>query len=159
MAGLYIVHRDEIIMNSAGIRTLYQLGAPTNGRIRIHQIRIMPLGSTGASIPIKFDLAYQTEVGGLAVAASGMNFVKRDPIGSETPQGVYRIRTADGEDEPVTGNTGIENFTLHQQSNGSWAMSHPWGKVLTLLGGEKIGLRLLTTGVAFALRYQIDSEE
>ena len=133
------------------IQTLAQIVAATNTRCVIKGIELGPLGSTGASASLEFDLSIQDDAGGLTADSSAI--VKLPPASGETLQTTtlkYNTNT-----EPTT-STPQQKFTLHQQGVRLW---RPMGGEIIVIGGTRMGLRLITTGLGFAISVNFELEE
>jgi len=113
--------------------TLVQLVAAANQRVLVTACEMDPLGSTGASVPLKFVWRVQTDAGCL-VDASG-NLVKTPPQAAETIQTGALYRSGAGA-EPTAGDD-IDGFALHQQGARVWV---PRQGPLVMPGGTRLGL-------------------
>ncbi len=133
------------------LQTLAQIVAASNHRVAMKSVRVKPLGSTGASTPIQFDLSIQDDAGGLTDDSSAI--VLLPPTPAETRQTTaLKYNTAT---EPTT-STPQEEYTLHQQGSGLWI---PQQGELLIVGGTRMGLRLVTTGLGIAIELGFHLEE
>lgn len=118
----------------ANPETLAQIEAPANQRILLRAIEIMPLGATGATAPIKFDVCLQTTAG---TSSAGGTPELRAPVGNEAVQAtMLKTFTA----EPGT-STPKHSFTLHQQGARTWA---PPDGPIVIEGGTRLGIRYVS---------------
>jgi hypothetical protein len=134
--------------------TFVQIVAPTNQPVTLRAIEMMPLGSTGASVPQLYDLIVQTNATGLAAEATGV--IKHQPAGSETIQTVINARSA-GALEPTASGLALFKFSIHQQSSRLWIPPTDNGKII-IPGGVRLGIRSIS-GVFVAAQLSLSLEE
>ena len=156
MARILISYQLKVALPSgAGPQTLAQIVAGSNSRVAIKSIELGPIGSTGASAPLEFDLAIQDDAGGQVTGDTGGQFVKLPPAAAETLQTTVRMFASGTPTEPTT-STVQQRFTLHQQGVRKWV---PQGGEILVLGGTIMGLRLLTQGIAISYSVNFELEE
>jgi hypothetical protein len=126
----------ETTVNPGNPETLLQIKAPTHQRLRVTRIDFMPQGATGASSPIKFEIAEQNDDGSSSDASTDQQ--KHQMVGSETMQATS---SKDFTVEPAT-NTVKYGVTLHQQAYLPWIP--PNGEII-VPGGGRLGVRCMST--------------
>lgn len=147
MAGLFWT--AEVEADIAATKTVIQIEAPSNQRVKLLAVEIQPKGSTGATAPLLFDLAVQD---GAGTSADGNALrKKREPEAVESIQSQLFISFSA---EP-SGNVPKDSFSLHQQSSRTWVP--PDGPVI-IAGGDRLGLRYLAT-TQVACKYRLYLEE
>lgn len=112
--------------------TIAQFLAPTNQRVKLTAIEVIPLGSTGATAPITWGLAIQDGAGTSADDSSSLQ--KTPPLADETIQTTVR-KTFTAE---PSGNSYIHTFGSHQQAPRTWM---PPDGAIVIEGGDRVGLR------------------
>lgn len=118
----------------AGPKTIAQFQAPTNQRVLLKEIELMPAGASGATAALDFELAVQDGAGTSSDDSGSLE--KHDPEGAETVQTTIRNAfTA----EPST-NTRKHALSLHQQGSRTWRPLQP----VVIPGGSRLGLRYLS---------------
>ena len=154
MARIFLSYQLKVALPSgAAPQTLAQIIAGSNSRVALKSIELGPLGSTGASAPLEFDLAIQDGAGGMENGDVNGQLVKMPPVGGETLTTtvlMYNTTT-----EPTT-STVQQRFSLHQQGVRVW---RPLGGELLILGGVRMGLRLITQGIAISYSVNFELEE
>lgn len=120
----------------AGPRTMAQFLAPTNQRVLLKEIELMPQGATGATVPLDFELVVQDGAGTSSDDSSALQ--KHGPVASETVQ--TTVRKSFTSTEPAT-NTKKHPFQLHQQGARTWRPLNP----IVIEGGTRLGLRYLSS--------------
>ena len=152
MAAKFFSHVVEVTPGTAP-QTQWQARVPANQRTILRGIKFMPIGSTSASAPIKWDFVLQSADGTFSTDDSA-NIVKEIPaFGASILTTVHITCTV----EPTT-NTVYDEITLHQQGV---LMYRPPTKTgyLILDTGTRWGLRCRTSAPGFPVRYQFFLEE
>lgn len=136
MAGINLYHETEIVPDENTPQTIVQIGAPTNHRLLLKAVELQPLGSSGASAPLKFDISLQTTTGTSTDDSSAIR--KKAPVGAEAVQATMRKAFTV---EPAA-STPKESMTLHQMASRTyWS---PQGGPIVIEGGTYVGVRCLT---------------
>jgi hypothetical protein len=111
--------------------TICQFVAAANQRAVLQSVELSPLGSTGASAPLDFEVGVQTTAGDLSAGS----FQATVPTPSETIQTSVIYKTS-GDAEPAA-TTVLETFSLHQQATMRW---YPQAGEIIIEGGTRLGL-------------------
>lgn len=133
MAGLR--HMYKIAFNSAGPKTVCQFVAPTNQRVHLRRVELIPKGATGATAPLFFDLSLQDTAGTSSDGDAAR--VKSAPVAVEAIQMTARhLFTV----EPAS-STPKDEISLHQQGARTWEPIDP----MVIEGGLRLGFRYLSS--------------
>lgn len=151
MARLFQTYMVKTNPGGTNPKTLCQFIAPTNQRVVISSIELQPLGSTGASTPIEFDLCKQDDAG--TSTDDTNNIVKNSPPASESPQ----LQVRKGFTVEPTTSTPQCTFTLHQQAKEPWQPRNPYREAI-MQGGERWGIRVLSA-CSFNIGLSVQLEE
>ncbi len=137
------------IATGTALKTLLQLVAATNHRVKVLGFGISFKGVTAADPPILVQLVRQTGAGTM----SALTLKKKLNLGAETIQTTAQ-HTATAEPTPVDILWAKE---IHPQG-GSHREWFPYGEELILIGGERLGLVVTATVTTSAIA-SFDLEE
>ena len=128
------VARKEGISTGTALRTVLQLLAPANHRLRLLEAGISFHGIVNTNEPITVDLIRQTTAGS---GGTGLTPVKLDDSLSETLQttALHTITT-----EPTAGDV-LMTWAVHPQTGLIYQV--PQGQEIKIGGGDRLGLRVL----------------
>jgi len=147
MAGLRVVGNTGDIAFSTSTKTLAQIIAAANHRVRVERVRVSFKGTSAAEAPVLVKLAVQTDAGTM----SSLTLAKANSADDETLQTTAQ-HTATS--EPTT-TTVLASQLVHPQ--GSYDFVFPPGRDLFMPGGTRLGVLLDTptqagtAGVSFEL--------
>ena len=114
------------------LRTLFQVVAPANQRVKIYGADFSLGGADASTQPVLFDWLLQTSAG--TSAGLTPQYQDRQTVPKQTYQATL-LKTFTGA-EP-TGPTTLIYFTCHQQGTYLWRPLFP----IWVGGGERVGLR------------------
>lgn len=120
---------------TGSVETICQFLAPTNQRVTLHRVELIPEGATGATAPLKFDLSLQDGAGTSADDSAALQ--KDAPVAVETIQTTVRDTFTV---EPST-STPKNKFSLHQQGARTWVPRKP----IVIEGGTRLACRYLSS--------------
>jgi len=130
MAGVKFFVQSPEISTGTALKTLLQVTAPTNQRVKVSELSISFKGTSNTAAPIKCDVARQSTAGTM----TGLTPTKLDSGVAETIQSTAQ-HTATSE-PTLTANLMTEE--VHPQGAFSWQA--PFGGELIVAGGSRIGL-------------------
>ena len=148
MAGLDFMYRIPFTADPA-LATVCQFKAPTNQRVYLHEVELIPKGATGASAPLHFDLCLQDDAGTSADDSGSLE--KHAPVAPETVQTTVRKTFSV---EPST-STPRHVFSLHQQGSRTYRPRKP----IMIEGNTRLGFRNLNTSLNPACDFVFHLEE
>lgn len=151
MSRLFETYNEKVNPSGTNPLTICQFVVPSNHRVVLSSIELQPLGSTGASAPIEFDLCIQDDAGTSSDDSTAI--VVNSPGADETKQ--VQARNAFSA-EPTT-STPQYTFSLHQQAVRTWKPPNPFGEVV-MEGGTRWGLRVLSAS-SFNVGVSVQLEE
>jgi hypothetical protein len=134
MAGIkaVVTTEGEIALSAATAKTVLQLVAPTNQRLRLTGFGISFDGTSSSAEPVNVELCVQSSAG----TSSSATPVKDGDPGSETLQGTA-IKNATV--EPTTGNI-LRRYVFHPQGGGIERI-FGFDEQINVPGGTRLGLR------------------
>ena len=135
MAGVKAVAQTGEIATGTSAKTLLQLIAATNQRVKIKEFSVSFKGTSNTAAPIKVALVRQTDAGTM----SALSPVKMNEADDETLQTTAQ-HTATAE---PTGSTEVMGEEVHPQSGYTWQA--PFGGEIVVKGGNRLGL-VVTAG-------------
>lgn len=147
MAGLRVVGNTADISFTTATKTLVQIIAAANHRVRVERVRVSFKGTSSSEAPVLVKLAVQTTAGTMSALTLG----KADATYDETLQ---TTATHTSTSEPTT-TTVLASMLVHPQ--GSHEFVFPPGRDLCIPGGTRLGILLDTptqagtAGVSFEL--------
>ena len=130
MAALRAVIRKSAITTGTALKTLLQLIAPANQRLKILEIGIGFHGVVNTNQPIQVDLVRQSTAGTM----TSLTAVPIDEDTTETPQATAG-HTATV--EPTAGNV-LATWPIHPQT--AMIYTFPKGDEIVVKGGSRLGL-------------------
>jgi hypothetical protein len=144
------------VAHDANDRTAAQFLVAANNRVVCHGIRFMPLGSTGASTPLIWQLGTQDAAG--SGSADNGN-LKKVPPGYDESIVTTVLGSFDdtGDGEPTL--TPYWTITLHMQSTILWTPPLPAGKQLIWSAAERWGLVYSVGQSSLSVGYEFILEE
>ena len=138
MAGIIARAVCAELLSTTSTKTIIQLVAPTNQRLKILQWGISFKGTTTGDAPIKVDLVEQSTAG----TSSALTCYREPDGGAETVQGAAREAVTV---EPTLVAV-LESHEVHPQG-GSFDWVAPQNGPIMMAGGKRIGIRV-TAGVS-----------
>ena len=134
MAGLRAVAttEGEIALAAGTAKTILQLVAPTNQRLRLTGFGVFFDGVSSTAEPVQVELLTQTSAG---TSSAGTPVKDGDP-GSETLQGTSRITITA---EPTAGNV-LRRYEIHPQGGGLERVLS-YDEQINIPGGTRLGIR------------------
>lgn len=161
MSARVMQYTQNISPANAADMTLMQIVAPANQRIVLRQVQVGPIGATGATGQLEFDIVTQTNANGLT-ADSG-SIVEQVPVAtSGSIQTVANKKTSPSAADEPAGNSVLYQFELHQQASRVWVppTKDPNGVPgMVLEPGTRVAVRSLNGSTGFAIKCQIIFEE
>jgi hypothetical protein len=127
MAGLGIVAATGEFATATATKTMLQIIAPANHRVRINYVEISGKGISATDAPVLWKVARQTTAG----TATGLTVGLTDALATETVQ-TTASRTATV--EPTTAATNVGSTMIHPQK--SARIYGPW----LIPGGGRLGV-------------------
>lgn len=135
MANIGFQYNLASLTPGANPYTFCQFKMATNTRCKLIGIRFMPSGSTGASVPVTYDVGTDTVEASTGFSADNSNLVKNHPQGSEALQTTVKKNTTGGGsgNEPAGTRTPFHQISLHQQGTEMW---YPPGGPILMMGAS-----------------------
>ena len=132
MADLNVIARTTAVaLVAATPKTVLQVVAPANHRLKVKEIDVSFDGISNVEKPVLVELMYQTTAG----TASALTLVKEDDSQAETPLSTalqtYTV-------EPTLGNV-IRAFYIHPQTGVIFQL--PLGDEIRVGGGKRLAVR------------------
>lgn len=161
MSARILQYIQNISPANAADMTLMQVVAPTNQRIVIRQVQVGPIGATGATGQLKFDVVDQTDANGLTADSAAIQEQAPVPPSGAIQTVANKKTSPSAVDEPA-GNTVRYQFELHQQASRVWVppTKDPNGVPgMVLEPGTRVAVRSLNGSTGFAINCQIIVEE
>lgn len=134
MAGIFI-EAQTVAIAVGNPKTLLQIVAPTNQKLKIHEWSISFNGTSNTDTPVKVDLLRQTDAGTM----SSYTLKKKNSDDAETIQSTAQHTATI---EPSAGDI-IRTEYVHPQTGFVWQA--PFGKEIPVKGGERIGIRVTSS--------------
>jgi len=132
MAGLIgIARTNEIALSASTAKTVLQLVAPSNQRLKLLRWGLYFDGSSATDSPVYIRLLRQTTAGTM----TSLSIVKNNSGDSETLQGTAQ-HTATV--EPTAGDV-VDSINVHPQGGG-YEVIFPVGQEIIIPGGGRIGI-------------------
>lgn len=129
--GLIARNTSEVALSAATAKTIVQIVAPTNQRLKIKSWGVFFDGTSATAEPVVCELMRQTDAGTM----SALTLVKDDPSFTETIQSTAQ-ENATGE---PTGSTVLERRNVHPQA--SYEKIYPFGQEKKVPGGGRLAIR------------------
>jgi hypothetical protein len=128
------------VATTTSTRTLIQLQAPTSREIVIHELAVSFSGIDNLAVPIEVQLLRQVDAG----TASSLSIAKSDDSDVHTVQSSAQEAFTV---EPTAGSI-VRSWFVHPQSG---IVYQPVaGQTLTMQGGDRLGVRVVTPDVSVA---------
>lgn len=138
--------------------TLFQVKAAANHPLVIRHIDVQPLGSTGASAPLIFEIHKQDDAGaGPAMADDSANIIKVPPAYAHTTQSTVFAGAAGTEPTQSSGSF-RHRLTIHQQGTRPWIPPNERQEIF-IPAGEIVGFKWVGAAPSFTVYWQIFAEE
>lgn len=148
MAGVAFAAVTAEISTGTSAKTLIQVVAAANHRIKINELSVSFKGTSNSAAPIKVRVLRQTDAG----TASALTPVKGNDADDETLQTTAQ-HTATA--EPTAGDV-LRSLEVHPQSGFYWQA--PFGGEIIVKGGGRVGIEV-TAGADVNAIAQIIGEE
>jgi hypothetical protein len=134
MANLSVAVTTEgkITLSAATAKTILQIVAPTNQRLRLKSFTLSAFGVTSSDVPIAVELVKQTTAGTMSAATP----VREGDPGSEVIQTTAQKAATV---EPTTTDV-LRRYGFHPQGGGI-DRSFGFGEEIYIPGGGRLGLR------------------
>lgn len=138
MAGIIgRVNSGEVALAASTAKTVLQLVAAANHRVKVLGLSIMGKGTGTNDTPVKFRVLRQTTAGTMTAATP----VKNNDSDDETLQTTAQ-HTATA--EPTAGDV-LMFGEVHPQSG--YAVWYPYGQELVIKGGSRLGIELTAAAI------------
>ena len=132
MAGIGLTSSSGATNSGVATKTLSQIVAAANHRVRVERVRVSGNGTTAADTPTLIELVVQTSAG----TASAQTLYKRTDGDDETIQtSALKTFTA----EPTDG--GVIKAAAFVHPTGRHEFVFPPGRDLYIQGGQRLGVR------------------
>lgn len=139
MAGVFLLaNTGDITVSASTAKTVLQIVAPAQQRVRIHNFCISFAGTSGTDNPALIRWVRQTTAGTM----SALTLVKQDGDADET---IQTTAQADATIAPTTTDV-MRRFRCHPQGNFAWDFGGRNSDFI-VTGGERFGLEI-TLGAA-----------
>lgn len=132
MAGVLFEAVTGEISTGTSVKTLVQVVAAANQRVKVREISIGFKGTSNTNAPIKVDVLRQSTAGTM----SALTPVKRNADDGETLQTTAQ-HTATA--EPTAGDV-LKTLEIHPQTGWDWQA--PFGGEFIINGGDRLGVRV-----------------
>lgn len=152
MAGLFL-HASSGEQAIANGKTLLQIVAAANDRLRIQGWGFSIKGTSATDPPVLVQLVRQTTAGTMTAGTAGTNITKKNDIDPETVQTTVRINATV---EPTTTDV-IESFEVHPQTG--FYKLYPMGQEIMVPNGERLGFKVTSATLTMTAVAECDLEE
>jgi hypothetical protein len=151
MAGIksVVTTEGEIALSAATPKTILQIVAPANQRLRLTGFGISFDGVTSSAEPVNVELCVQSDAGTSTAATP----VKDGDPGSETLQGTARKNATA---EPTTGNI-LRRYVFHPQGGGVERV-FSYDEQILVPGGTRLGIRCTAAATVNAIAHMTYEE-
>lgn len=143
-----IAQTAEVALAAATAKTVVQIVAPSNHRLKILGVGLFFDGTSPTAEPVQVELARQSDAGTM----SALTPVKRDDSIAESLQTTAQ-HTATA--EPTTGDV-IDSWQVHPQQG--WEQFYPFGQEPIVGGGDRAAL-ICTAPATVNVRAKLIFEE
>lgn len=147
-AVIFSANTAEVALSAATAKTVLQVTAPTNQRVKVLRVGIFFDGTSPTAEPVQVRVLRQTTAGTM----TSLTPVKTDGSLSETIQSTAQ-HTASA--EPTAGNV-LEALEIHPQ--GGREIIYPFGQEPIIQGGGRLGIELTAPAVVNCRTYMICEE-
>lgn len=148
MAGVGFRINTPEIATGTSAKTIMQVVAASNHRLKIHEIEVAFQGTSNTADPIQVDVLRQSTAGTM----TSLSPVKSDDSADETLQ-VTAQHTASA--EPTPGDVLMSTF-VHPQTGWQWQAR--FGDEILVGGGDRLGIRV-TAGADVGCIARVVGEE
>lgn len=128
---IWTAKTGEVSLSAATAKTVLQIVAPSNHRLKVLRWGVFFDGTTVGNEPVLVEIVRQSTAGTM----SALTLVKNDDSIAETIQSTAQ-HTATA--EPTSGDV-IDIAKVHPQS--PWVVLFPLGQELKVGGGDRLGIR------------------
>lgn len=132
-----ILQTSEVALAGSTLKTILQLTAPTNHRLKLLRWKVSFDGVSPTAEPAQVRLLRQTSAGTM----SSLNPVKQDDSIAET---MLSTGQTNATAEPTAGDV-LDNVEVHPQSG--YEVIYPYGQEVKVGGGDRIGIDVNSTSV------------
>jgi len=155
MAALYLhATSGEVAMQITTRRTILQIKAAANDRLRISGWGVSFKGTSVSDAPVLVTVLRQSTAGTGLTDVTATNLAKKNDGDPETIQTI--ILQGIGSGEPTAGAL-IENFEVHPQMG--YRVWYPQGQEIIVPNGERLGFCITTASLTYACDFEVDLEE
>lgn len=152
MAGIQL-HATSGEVAAGNGKTILQVVAAANDRIKISGWGIAFKGTSATDIPILVTLLRQTTAGTMSAGGAGTNISKKNNSDTETVQTTTQINATV---EPTSGDI-IENFEVHPQT-GVYKF-YPAGQEVIVPNGGRLAIKVTSAALTYSCTAEMDIEE
>ncbi len=149
MAGIIGIAQTAEIATGTAAKTLLQLVAPTNQRLKVREVSISFKGVTSTDVPILVDILRQTDAGTMSALTINPDDASIDETLQATAQHTATV-------EPSAGVV-LMREEVHPQG-GSFLWQAPFRGERTVKGGTRLGVRV-TAAVSISATARLEYEE
>lgn len=152
MAAL-LLHASSGEVAIANGKTLLQIVAAANDRLRIQGWGVAIKGTSATDPPVLMTVLRQTTAGTMSAGTAGTNISKKNDGDPETVQTTVQINATV---EPTAGNI-LENFEVHPQTG--YRVFYPMGQEIIVPNGERLGFKATSATLTYNAVVECDLEE
>lgn len=152
MAAIYL-HATSGEVAIANGKTVLQVVAAANDRLRISGWGISFKGTSATDVPVLVTMLRQTTAGTMSSGTAGTNISKKNNGDPETVQTTVQVNATV---EPTPGDI-IENFEVHPQT-GVYKY-YPSGQELIIPNGGRLGFKVTSAALTYNCTVEADIEE
>ena len=142
MAGLLFYGQTAQITTGTAVKTLLQIVAATNVRVKVAEFSISFNGTSNTATPIFVEIVRQTSAGTMTSLTLRKNNTNDDETLQTTAQHTATVEPTDGGDVPFS-------ETVHPQTGYTW--QSPFAREYIVPGGTRLGLRVTAAASVSAL--------
>lgn len=152
MAAVRAVAQTVEIPTGVATKTMLQVLAPTNRKVKLTAWSISFDGISNVAAPITVVLEFQT---GAGVDGDVLTLKKLNPDDSEIIQ-TTALSDIDGTTQPSSGDE-VMGRQVHPQGGYDWAA--PFGGEILIPGGSRLGIKVITPGADVNAKVSMTIEE
>jgi hypothetical protein len=152
MAGLYL-HATSGEVAAANGKTVIQVVAAANDRIKISGWGVSFKGTSATDVPILVTLLRQTTAGTMSAGSAGVNISKKNNGDPETVQTTVQVNATV---EPTGGDV-IENVEVHPQTG--FYKYYPSGQEIIVPNGGRLAVKVTSAALTYSTVADLDIEE
>lgn len=150
MAGNRFKARTNPIATGTATKTLAQLLAAANHKIKVERITISFNGVSNTAVPIRVDVLRQTTAGTMGTSNST---IKLDP--DDVDETIQTALSDSATAEPTAGDI-LFSEHVHPQQGYTWNL---YGREVIVGGGDRLGVRVVSPAATVDAIVGIDGEE